>query len=159
MQNCSPARHAPATRRLALRRNPAHIPRVLTARSEACPRTRWQVQDSKPGKPSRRTYRTSPYLVRLAGSHPCKRFGRELGHESPPTAGGLPLQSFATNQIWLEPTRLATELLVWTRLPAWGGEPAHRWEPKRLRLRLVTVAARVITTGRRKILRPNQRWP
>lgn len=69
------------------------------------------------------------------------------------------MQSFAKNEIWLELTQLAAELLVWTQLLAWGGKPAQRWEPKRLRLRLLTVAARVITTGRRCILRLNQRWP
>jgi hypothetical protein len=71
----------------------------------------------------------------------------------------LPLQSFTKNQIWLEIAQLAAELLVWTQLLAWPTHAARRWEPKRLRLRLLTVAARVITTGRRRILRLNQRWP
>ena len=37
--------------------------------------------------------------------------------------------------------------------------PARRWEPKRLRLRLLTVAGRIITTGRRRVLRLPRRWP
>ena len=49
--------------------------------------------------------------------------------------------------------------MVWTQLLAWPTHAARRWEPKRLRLRLLTVAARVIATGRRRILRLNQRWP
>jgi hypothetical protein len=71
----------------------------------------------------------------------------------------LPLQSFAKNQIWLELAALAYELLTWTQLLAWPDQPARAWEPKRLRLRLLAVAARLITTGRRRILRLSRRWP
>jgi hypothetical protein len=55
----------------------------------------------------------------------------------------LPLQAFAKNQIWLELVQLAAELLTWTQLLAWDHHPARSWEPKRLRLRLLTVAARL----------------
>ena len=71
----------------------------------------------------------------------------------------LPLQAFHKNQIWLEIAQLAYELLSWTQLLAWHKQPARVWEPKRLRLRLLTIAARVITTGRRRILRLSRRWP
>jgi len=71
----------------------------------------------------------------------------------------LPLQAFAKNQIWLEPAQLAAELLTWTQLLAWPDQAARTWEPKRLRLRLLAVAGRLITTGRRRILRFSQRWP
>ncbi len=71
----------------------------------------------------------------------------------------LPLQAFAKNQIWLELAQLATELLTWTQLLAWPDQAARTWEPKRLRLRLLAVAGRLITTGRRRILRFSQRWP
>ena len=71
----------------------------------------------------------------------------------------LPLQAFDKNQIWLELTQLAYELLTWTQLLAWADQPARVWEPKRLRLRLLTVAGRLITTGRRRILRLSRRWP
>jgi hypothetical protein len=71
----------------------------------------------------------------------------------------LPLHAFAKNQIWLELVQLAAELITWTQLLAWRHHPARSWEPKRLRLRLLTVAARLITTGRRRILRIARRWP
>ena len=71
----------------------------------------------------------------------------------------LPLQAFAKNQIWLELVQLAADLLTWTQLLAWVGTPARTWEPKRLRLRLLAVAGKLITTGRRRILRLNRRWP
>ncbi len=74
-------------------------------------------------------------------------------------ATNLPLQGFDKNQIWLEIAQLAAELLTWTQLLAWGQTPARLWEPKRIRLRLLAVAGRVITTGRRRILRLSQRWP
>ena len=71
----------------------------------------------------------------------------------------LPLQAFGKNEIWLELAALAYELLTWTQLLAWPDHPARRWEPKRLRLRLLSVAGRIITTGRRHILRLSRRWP
>jgi Transposase DDE domain group 1 len=71
----------------------------------------------------------------------------------------LPLQAFTKNQIWLELVQLAAELLTWTQLLAWPDQPTRSWEPKRLRLRLLTVAGRIITTGRRSILRLSRRWP
>ena len=71
----------------------------------------------------------------------------------------LPLQAFTKNQIWLELVQLAAELLTWTQLLAWHDQPARTWEPKRLRLRLLAVAGRIISTGRRRILRLSQRWP
>ena len=69
------------------------------------------------------------------------------------------MQSFAKNEIWLELVQLAVDLLTWTQLLAWSDTPARTWEPKRLRLRLLSVAAKLITTGRRHILRLSRRWP
>ena len=71
----------------------------------------------------------------------------------------LPLQAFTKNQIWLELACLAYELLTWTQLLAFHDQPARVWEPKRLRLRILAVAARLITTGRRRTLRLSKRWP
>ena len=74
-------------------------------------------------------------------------------------ATNLPLAGFDKNQLWLELAQLAAELLAWTQVLAWHAHSARLWEPKRLRLRLLAVAGRVITTGRRRILRLSQRWP
>ena len=60
----------------------------------------------------------------------------------------LPLHSFAANQLWLEIVALAGDLLAWTQHLALTGTPARTWEPKRLRLRLLNIAGRVITSGR-----------
>ena len=68
-------------------------------------------------------------------------------------------RAFDKNRIWLELAHLAYEPLTWTQLLAWTDQAARTWEPKRLRLRLLTVAARVITTGRRRTSRLSRRWP
>lgn len=36
---------------------------------------------------------------------------------------------------------------------------ARRWEPKRMRLRLFSAAAQLVTTGRRSYLRLARHWP
>ncbi len=71
----------------------------------------------------------------------------------------LPFHGFAQNQIWLQVTLLAADLLVWTQVLAFASGPARRWEPKRLRLRLLAVAGRIIRTGRRRYLRLPRGWP
>jgi hypothetical protein len=72
----------------------------------------------------------------------------------------LPYHRFDHNQIWLEIVALASDLLAWTQTLAWPpSEPARRWEPKRLRLRILAVAGRIIHTGRRRRLRLPRHWP
>ncbi|MFY9653434.1 IS1380 family transposase, partial [Trebonia sp.] len=70
----------------------------------------------------------------------------------------LPLKGFAQNQLWCEITALACELLAWTQMLALTGT-ARRWEPKRLRLRLFSVAGRLARGSRRLRLRLAERWP
>ena len=68
------------------------------------------------------------------------------------------LKGFAQNQLWCEIVALACELLAWTQILALTGT-ARRWEPKRLRLRLFSVAGRLARGGRRLRLRLAGRWP
>jgi hypothetical protein len=70
----------------------------------------------------------------------------------------LPLHGYAQNQIWCEIVALACELLAWMQMLALHGA-ARRWEPKRLRLRIFTAAARLVRSGRRLHFRLAQRWP
>ena len=73
----------------------------------------------------------------------------------------LPYHHFDHNQIWLEIVAIAADLLAWTQTLAFNQhEPARRWEPKRLRLRILAVAGRVIHTGRQRRLRlpPGSTW-
>jgi Transposase DDE domain group 1 len=71
----------------------------------------------------------------------------------------LPLHQFTKNVIWLELVQLAAELLTWTQTLAFTGSPARCWEPKRIRLRLLHVAGRLVATGRRHWLRLPRGWP
>ncbi|MEV1250174.1 IS1380 family transposase [Nonomuraea sp. NPDC049750] len=71
----------------------------------------------------------------------------------------LPLHDFTQNQIWLEIVALASELLAWMQLLALHGTNARRYEPKRLRLRLLAVAGRLVHGARRLHLRIPAQWP
>ncbi|WP_406133280.1 IS1380 family transposase [Streptomyces zaomyceticus] len=70
----------------------------------------------------------------------------------------LPLHDTAQNQIWLEIVQLALDLLAWLPMLALTGKP-RLWEPRRLRLRLFSAAAQLVTTARRRHLRFGCRWP
>jgi hypothetical protein len=71
------------------------------------------------------------------GSAPGARTGSAARRT--PGCGTSPLKGFAQNQVWCEIVALACELLAWTQLLALTGT-ARRWEPKRLRLRLLSAA-------------------
>lgn len=72
----------------------------------------------------------------------------------------LPFHDYAKNRLWLEVVALAADLLAWTQTLAFDeAEPARRWEPKRLRFRILAVAGRIIRTGRRRRLRLPRDWP
>jgi hypothetical protein len=61
----------------------------------------------------------------------------------------LPLHDFAQNQIWCAVVALAGDLVAWMQTLALTDHAARRWEPKRLRLRLLSIAGRLAATGRR----------
>jgi Transposase DDE domain group 1 len=70
----------------------------------------------------------------------------------------LPFKAFGLNEVWLEIVMLAHDLLVWTQALALNGELA-KVEPKRLRYRLLHVAARLAFSGRRGKLHLPAAWP
>jgi len=70
----------------------------------------------------------------------------------------LPLHDTAQNQVWLEIVQLALDLLAWMPMLALTGKP-RLWEPRRLRLRLFSAAAQLVTTARRRHLRFTRHWP
>jgi hypothetical protein len=71
----------------------------------------------------------------------------------------LPLHSFAQNRIWCAIVTLAAEITAWMQLLALTSADARRWEPKRLRLRLFTIAAALTRHGRQTVLTLNQKQP
>lgn len=66
----------------------------------------------------------------------------------------LPLKRMAQNRVWLEIVQIALDLLAWMPMLALTGE-AILGEPRRLRLRLLSTAGQLVTTGRRLA----RHWP
>ncbi|UGQ60518.1 IS1380 family transposase (plasmid) [Rhodococcus pyridinivorans] len=65
----------------------------------------------------------------------------------------LPLHGFDQNRIWLALVQLACELTAWMQMLAFTDTPARRWEPKRLRLRVLSIAGKIARHARRVRLR------
>jgi DDE family transposase len=72
--------------------------------------------------------------------------------------GRFPSRQFGINQAWLELALVGIDLLAWTRTLLLDEEHALA-EPKKLRYRLLHVAARLVRTARRTILRVAGTWP
>lgn len=72
--------------------------------------------------------------------------------------GRFPSRGFHVNSAWLELSLTAIDLLAWTRVLLLDGELAAT-EPKKLRYRLLHVAARLTRGGHRLHLRISATWP
>ena len=70
----------------------------------------------------------------------------------------LPFRDFDHNQVWLEISLIAQDLIAHTQLLALDGELAS-CEPKTLRYRLLHTAARLAFHARRATLRLPRTWP
>lgn len=71
----------------------------------------------------------------------------------------FPLHGFDQNRIWLMIVQLAVELTAWMQMLAFADHDARRWEPKRIRLRVFSVAGRIATHARRTRLRLSKDAP
>lgn len=71
----------------------------------------------------------------------------------------LPLHGFDQNRIWCALVQLAMDLTAWLQMLALHDHPARRWEPKRLRLRLFSIAARITRHARQTHLRYSAHAP
>jgi hypothetical protein len=71
----------------------------------------------------------------------------------------LPLHDLSQNQIWIAVVMLATELTAWMQMLALTGTDARVWEPKRLRLRLFSIAGSIALRSRRTWLRLSAHAP
>ena len=80
------------------------------------------------------------------------RAGKDTGMRN------LPHHAFCHNQTWLEVSLIAQDLLTWTKLICLTGELAVA-EPKRVRQRLLHVAAKLVRHGRRTHLKLDRDWP
>jgi hypothetical protein len=70
----------------------------------------------------------------------------------------LPFRDFQMNEVWLALVLIAHDLITWTQTLLLTGELAKA-EPKRLRYRLLHVAARLAFHGRQARLRIQATWP
>jgi Transposase DDE domain group 1 len=70
----------------------------------------------------------------------------------------LPFKELALNEVWIEIVMLAHDLLVWTQALLLSGELAKA-QPKRLRYRLLHIAARLSFHGRKAKLHLQSAWP
>jgi len=73
-------------------------------------------------------------------------------------AANLPFSAFAANQAWLELALIAHDVTVWTQQLLFTGQHAL-CEPKRLRYRLLHVAARLTRHARQLTLHLPADWP
>lgn len=80
------------------------------------------------------------------------RTGKDTGF------GRFPSRIFAINAAWLELALTGIDLLAWTQHLLLDGELAAA-EPKKLRYRLLHVAARITRSARRTRLRIAEDWP
>jgi hypothetical protein len=80
------------------------------------------------------------------------RTGKDTGF------GRFPSRVFAINQAWLQLALTGIDLLAWTQHLLLHGELAAA-EPKKLRYRLLHVAARLTRSARRTRLRIAETWP
>ncbi len=71
----------------------------------------------------------------------------------------FPFSRFALNQAWLELVLTAQALLAWAQRICLRGSVAARWEPKRLRLHLLSLAGRLVRSARQWRLRLNHQSP
>jgi len=81
------------------------------------------------------------------------RCGKESGLRN------LPFRAFQPNAAWLELVLVAQDLLRWTQRLLLAGTELARCEPKRLRYRLLHVAARLTRHARRLVLHLPHAWP
>ena len=72
--------------------------------------------------------------------------------------GRFPSRVFAINQAWLQVALTGIDLLTWTQTLLLDGDLATA-EPKKLRYRLLHVAARITRTARRTTLAIASGWP
>ena len=106
------------------------------------------------------TNQQGPRIARLEQLHRARaacedriRCGKESGLRN------LPFRAFQANAAWLELVLIGQDLLVWTQRLLLAGTELARCEPKRLRYRLLHVAARLSRHARRLVLHLPRAWP
>lgn len=105
------------------------------------------------------TDQTDPDIALLERNHRARaRVENQISDAKDTGLANLPFRSFEMNQIWLEIVQVAHDLLAWTKTLTLDGELAA-CRPKRLRNRLLHVAARLSFHSRKARLRLQTSWP
>jgi hypothetical protein len=142
----------PAGTRLILRKERPHPGAQLRITDVDGMRITGFLTNTVPGGPGRQLADLELRHRRHARVEDRIRAGKDTGLRN------LPYHDFAQNQVWLAIAGLAADLLAWCArlaLPA----SAATYEPKRLRLRILAVAGRIVRTARRHILKIDPAWP
>jgi Transposase DDE domain group 1 len=105
------------------------------------------------------TDQEDPDIAALECRHRARaRAENEIADDKDSGLAKLPFRDFAMNEVWLELVLTAHDLMAWTKGLLLSGELA-RSRPKRLRHRLLHIAARLAFSGRRARLRLQAGWP
>jgi hypothetical protein len=102
--------------------------------------------NTAPGRPGRQLADLELRHRRRARAEDRIRVAKDTGLTN------LPLHGLDQNRIWCAIVALACEITTWAQLLALTEHPARRWEPKRLRLRIFSIAARLARSGRQTVL-------
>jgi hypothetical protein len=105
------------------------------------------------------TDQPDPNIARLECRHRARaRVEDHIRNDKDTGLRNLPFRDFEHNRVWLALVLIAHDLIAWTQALLLSGELA-RVEPKRLRYRLLHVAARLAFHARAARLRLQANWP
>ncbi len=105
------------------------------------------------------TDQTGDDIAMLERNHRARaRVENQISDAKDTGLANLPFKSFEMNQVWLEIVTIAHDLLAWTKTLTLEDELAVA-RPKRLRNRLLHVAARLSFHSRKAKLRLQADWP
>jgi hypothetical protein len=136
----------PAGMRVIVRRERPHPGAQLRLTDRDGHRLTAFATNTRPGGPGRQLADLELRHRRRARAEDRIRCAKDTGLRN------LPLHDLDQNRIWCALVTLAVELTAWAQLLAFAEHPARRWEPKRLRLRMFSLAGRLVRTGRRTVL-------
>jgi Transposase DDE domain group 1 len=142
----------PAGTRLILRKERPHPGAQLRITDADGMRITALLTNTVPGGASRQLADLELRHRRHARVEDRIRAGKDTGMRN------LPYHDFNQNRIWLTIAALATDLLAWCARLALPAEAAI-YEPKRLRLRILAVAGRIVRTAGHRILHIDPAWP
>lgn len=142
----------PSGTRLILRKERPHPGAQLRLTDHDGMRLTGLLTNTPPGGPHRQLADLELRHRRHARVEDRIRTGKDTG------LANLPYHDLAQNQIWVAIAALAADLLAWTARLALP-PAAATYEPKRLRLRILAVAARIVTTAHHRSLKIDPTWP